>query len=111
VVISENGGPGIGDLGSCAQLCDCNADCKNPDMVCSAWPSANAADLQKVFGKKGICGDPQDPDGGPPDPGIATCSGTGGTGGGGTGGGGTGGGGTGGTGTGGAGGASDAATD
>lgn len=33
-VISANGGPANGDRGSCGQLCDCNSNCRNPDLIC-----------------------------------------------------------------------------
>jgi hypothetical protein len=41
----------LGDLGFCAQLCDCNADCKNPDFICSSLPSQ----LVSQIGRKGAC--------------------------------------------------------
>jgi len=74
-VIIDKGGPGLGDFGSCGQLCDCNADCKNPDLVCRAWTGANASQLVSFFSRQGFCSDPLNDDGGT-DPGIATCGGT-----------------------------------
>jgi hypothetical protein len=41
----------LGDLGFCAQLCDCNDDCKNPDFICSSLPSQ----LVSQIGRKGAC--------------------------------------------------------
>lgn len=106
-IVSDNGG-GIGDLGFCIQFCDCNADCKNPGLICHDFGNDTSGTNIKNFTKrKGACFGPKTPDGGT-DPGITSCTagdggGTGGTGGGGTGG-------TGGS-TGGTGGASDASTD
>ncbi len=96
--------PTTGDIGACAALCDCNAECPS-GYICEA--SANATQA----GRAGSCSPTADPEAGA---GIASCSdagtdaGTGGTDAGtggtdaGTGGTGTGGTGTGGTGTGGA---------
>lgn len=44
----QNGG--VGDVGLCTKLCDCSADCANPDMKCFGNPNAEAA-----LGRKGIC--------------------------------------------------------
>lgn len=76
--ISDNLGPGFGDLGYCAELCNCNADCKNSDLICRAWPVPRAPQLQQYYGKDGYCSEPQTEDGGT-DPGITSCGGTGGT--------------------------------
>jgi hypothetical protein len=67
-VIVEAGGPGVGDLGSCVELCDCNSDCASPDFVCRLWP-ADDAELGAVVGRKGRCAPPFAHDGGL-DPGI-----------------------------------------
>jgi hypothetical protein len=96
------GGSGIGDRGSCAKLCNCNADCTalNPDLVCSSLVE-DAPNLVQATRQRGYCSLPIAADGGV-DPGIPSCN-TGGAGGSaGTGGrGGTAGTGTGGTGDGG----------
>jgi hypothetical protein len=101
-VLFDRGGPGAGDRGSCGQLCDCNNDCTNPDLICRDAANAN---FTTATGRQGYCSLPNEDDGGM-NPGIP-CTGTGGTGGSGTGG--SGGTGTGGTGTGGTGGAAGAA--
>jgi hypothetical protein len=54
-VISQNGGPGVGDRGSCGQLCDCNSQCANPSMVCSAFAGTPASDLENLTSRKGYC--------------------------------------------------------
>jgi len=86
-VIIDNGGPGLGDLGSCGQLCDCNSDCKSSAFVCRAWTGSTAAQLTAFFGKAGFCSDPLNDDGGI-DPGLCGPVGTDGGGGTGTDGGG-----------------------
>ncbi len=68
-IILDNGGAGFGDRGSCGQFCDCNSDCLNPDLVCTAWTNPQAA---SYYQKKGYCSDPLKEDGGM-DPGIPTC--------------------------------------
>ena len=53
--VLNGGGPGLGDIGSCGQLCNCNSDCRNPDVQCE--PINNAQFSQSV-GKLGICQEP-----------------------------------------------------
>lgn len=65
---------GAGDQGVCAQLCDCDDDCRNPNLICDPLPSQLSA-----LGRAGACVGKTDADGGAL-PGIP-CSGTGGTGG------------------------------
>jgi len=43
----------FGDLGFCAELCDCNDDCANPDFVCSPVQG-----LSMPAGHIGACGPP-----------------------------------------------------
>ena len=62
--------PGIGDQGSCAQLCSCNADCKNPSFVCRAFNDPN---FEATLGQKGYCGS-SSIQGGGVDPGIPVCN-------------------------------------
>ncbi len=66
-VILDNGGSGLGDLGSCGQLCDDNCDCSNTDLKCDPWsavyPAADAANLENFFQRKGFCTDPLQEDG------------------------------------------------
>ncbi len=31
---------GMGDVGACAELCNCDADCQNPDFVCHPLPAS-----------------------------------------------------------------------
>jgi len=45
-------GGGIGDLGYCAELCDCNGDCTETSFVCDAFDDAN---LEAAFARKGVC--------------------------------------------------------
>jgi hypothetical protein len=72
---------GFGDQGSCGALCDCNADCANPALVCGDFSQIDSSgQLAQGYQKKGWCTDPLLDDGGT-DPGLPTCSGTGGTGG------------------------------
>jgi hypothetical protein len=42
------------DVGLCAQLCDCNDDCRHPRFVCSEGPPGNPASLS-VRGHRGAC--------------------------------------------------------
>ena len=46
-------GSDFGDLGFCAQLCDCNEDCANQDFVCLP-----VGGLDTVAGRAGACGPP-----------------------------------------------------
>ncbi len=70
---------GIGDRGSCAQLCSCNSDCLNPDFVCRPFAGTGLETLVDATQQKGYCSGAKDADGGT-SPGIPTCGG-GGTGG------------------------------
>lgn len=72
-IILDNGGAGIGDRGSCGQLCNDNCGCANPDLVCNAWTGANAQANKDFFQKNGYCSDPLQDDGGT-SPGIACGS-------------------------------------
>jgi hypothetical protein len=45
-------GGGIGDVGYCAELCDCSDDCIEPTFVCDAFDDAG---LEAAFGRKGVC--------------------------------------------------------
>jgi len=42
---------GDGDLGYCARLCDCDADCQRSDAVCEP-----KSELLALAGRKGVCG-------------------------------------------------------
>lgn len=44
----------VSDVGLCAQLCDCNDDCRHPRFVCSPGPADNPAVLS-VRGHRGAC--------------------------------------------------------
>ena len=46
---------GIGDLGFCAELCDCDGDCIEPSFVCDAFEDVK---LESAFARKGVCTDP-----------------------------------------------------
>lgn len=48
-------GGGLGDLGYCGELCDCNADCSETSFVCDAFDDAT---LDRAFGRKGVCTPP-----------------------------------------------------
>jgi hypothetical protein len=48
---------GLGDLGYCAELCDCDDDCSHKDFVCEAFPNAS---LRTDLGHQGICTAPVD---------------------------------------------------
>jgi hypothetical protein len=52
VSVLDAGGPGYGDVGNCVQLCDCNKDCLNPDLVCEPL---NSTDLETYWSRKGVC--------------------------------------------------------
>jgi hypothetical protein len=45
----------FGDLGYCAELCDCSTDCIEPTFVCDAFDDQ---DLEAAFERKGVCIDP-----------------------------------------------------
>lgn len=45
-------GGGIGDIGYCAELCDCDADCAHPEGRCDPFQSEAVRDL---VGKAGVC--------------------------------------------------------
>jgi hypothetical protein len=64
---SSNKG-GNGDLGNCAKLCDCDAQCGRPDAVCEPVPSLTAS-----TGRKGVCGSKMFASGGAR-PNIAACT-------------------------------------
>jgi hypothetical protein len=64
-ILSQHGGPGSGDLGSCAQLCNCNADCQHASFVCV---SLDDAALSTATRRRGFC---TLPEGGP---GIPNCT-------------------------------------
>ncbi|RPI58837.1 MAG: hypothetical protein EHM50_10080 [Lysobacterales bacterium] len=66
-VILDNGGSGVGDVGSCGQLCNCNSDCLNSALVCESFGNVQA---ESFYQKKGFCSDPLQTDGGL-SPGIA----------------------------------------
>jgi hypothetical protein len=76
-IIGDRGGPGSGDRGSCAKLCNCNSDCStlNPDLICA---DIGDAALAQATRRKGFCTLPQEDDGGL-NPGIPNCSADGGT--------------------------------
>lgn len=52
-IFASTGG-GIGDLGYCAELCDCSDDCVDSTLVCDAFENR---DLEAAFGRKGVCTD------------------------------------------------------
>lgn len=85
-MVANNGGPGLGDLGLCIQLCDCNADCKTPGLVCSDFGTGpSAATIKSYLKRQGVCANPKGFQDAALDPGIPSCSaadaGIGGTGG------------------------------
>ncbi len=58
------GGPGYGDRGECAELCDCNAECANADQVCADLDNTQ---FTQGTGRRGFCSDPIDRMGDPVD--------------------------------------------
>ena len=64
---------GIGDQGSCAQLCSCNGDCLNPSFVCRPFAGTGLETLATVVSQKGYCSGPTTEDGGT-SPGLPTCN-------------------------------------
>jgi hypothetical protein len=42
----------IGDVGFCAQVCDCDDDCAHPDAVCAAFDDAA---IEALAGGSGVC--------------------------------------------------------
>lgn len=46
---------GIGDVGFCGELCDCDDDCIEPSFVCDAFDDPV---LEQSFERKGVCTDP-----------------------------------------------------
>jgi len=55
-VVADRGGAGLGDLGSCGQLCNCNGDCLNPELICV---SLENADFERALGRPGYCSLPE----------------------------------------------------
>jgi hypothetical protein len=53
-----------GNLGACAQLCDDDCDCSNPDLVCNAWTGAQAQANKDYYQRNGFCIAPLPEDGG-----------------------------------------------
>ncbi len=53
--VVDGGGPGVGDLGACGQLCNCDDECRSPAFRCVAHDSAQ---FEQATGKAGICSDP-----------------------------------------------------
>jgi hypothetical protein len=51
-IVGEHGGPGSGDRGTCAQLCNCNADCRHASFVCI---SLDNADFARATQRQGFC--------------------------------------------------------
>lgn len=49
------GGPGVGDLGYCGKLCDCDDECL-AQYECLPWPDPDAQALKDFFGREGYCG-------------------------------------------------------
>ncbi|HEX9619040.1 MAG TPA: hypothetical protein VF989_02830, partial [Polyangiaceae bacterium] len=45
-------GGSIGDIGYCAELCDCDDDCTHPDGICDAFSSE---EVRELLGKSGVC--------------------------------------------------------
>jgi hypothetical protein len=53
--VIDLGGPGIGDIGACGQLCSCNSDCSSSKLVC--LPFGNPQ-IESFYQKKGFCSVP-----------------------------------------------------
>lgn len=62
-------------IGVCAQLCDCDSDCRAAGMVCQSWANSgiqNPGQAPNLFHKQGLCAAATGTDGGVVD-GIPTC--------------------------------------
>jgi hypothetical protein len=57
----------VGDRGSCGLLCDCNDDCRHPDMVCVPFDDA---EIEQSTGHVGVCS-VRDDGSGVVEPGVA----------------------------------------
>ena len=68
-IIQAGESAGFGDRSTCAQLCDCNADCLAPELVC-----LSDTGVQLATTREGFCGKPTTADGGV-EPGIPSCPG------------------------------------
>ena len=44
---------GTGDAASCLELCDCNDDCRHPDLVCRPFPEDSSLEITR--GRAGSC--------------------------------------------------------
>lgn len=69
-LITSQGGPGYGDLGACAPLCDCNDDCANKDLVCRPIEDT---EFTNATGRLGVCASPAVESDGGPAPQLTTC--------------------------------------
>jgi hypothetical protein len=65
-IVQDRGGPGPGDRGTCAQLCNCNSDCLHPSFLCI--PIGDAA-TETATRRRGFC--TVAPQG---NPGIQSCT-------------------------------------
>lgn len=61
-IYASSSNAGVGDVGLCAQACDCNDDCLNKDMICDPFGSAN---LEQITQHAGACSVPYDSTGKP----------------------------------------------
>jgi hypothetical protein len=50
-------GGGLGDLGYCAQLCDCDDDCAHEQLVCETFANES---VRTALGHQGLCTAPMD---------------------------------------------------
>ena len=67
--VYDAGGPGAGDAGLCAKLCDCDAECGRPELGCIA----GGATFYGLMKRAGYCSPPFDTNG-QPVPTIKDCT-------------------------------------
>ncbi len=51
--VLTRGGPGLGDLSACVELCDTDADCSHAQLGCEAFAVSS---YSQITGRKGMCG-------------------------------------------------------
>jgi len=50
--VVAGGGPGMGDIGFCALLCNCNGECRQPALRCY---DGGGESFRLAYGKQGLC--------------------------------------------------------
>ncbi|HET9955555.1 MAG TPA: hypothetical protein VFQ61_13670 [Polyangiaceae bacterium] len=75
-----NSDPAGADAAFCGQLCDCDSDCRSPNMKCLSFAAYDLPELIDFWQRQGLCAQPSAEDAGRT---LPTCDGQGGAGGGG----------------------------